>query len=983
MAQIWLKHKGKLMLTVVVVAAAALFIAMSGRVENYAGKYAGYDFMSGVTANAMADAAGSGSSYAQYLSLYSNAAAGTSDIAVDVFDYSNAEGVTEVEDLEGRRALLTGEKGFVEYTVNAPGDGLYNIYMEYYPVQSRGVDIERNLTLNGVTPFHGAESVRFTRVWGDGGEVRTDNQGNELRPSQVEKPCWEASYLKDNMGYFTEPYAFYLKEGSNTIRLAGVNEPMAVSVFEVRAVRNVKSYAKYAADLDLSRFGGEAGAFSLKIQGETAQLRSSPSLYAVYDRSSGATEPASASTIKLNMIGGQSWRVAGQWIEWDFDVPEDGLYRISVKARQNYNRGFVSNRAVYIDGEIPCEEAAAVPFKYGNKWSLVTLSDNSGNDLFFPLTEGTHTLRMEVTLGELGGMLSTMSESIYRLNEIYRKILVLTGPDPDPYRDYRIDVVYPEVVAAMEEESKVLYKLVDDLTRYAGERGPQAASALTLARQLEVFAEKPEKIPPTLVSFKTNISALGDGLIALSESQLDIDWLFISTAGEKLPKITENFLTAAAHEIKSFVTSFFFDYNSLGDTYTGGDEIEVWIPSGRDQSTILKAMIDDMFTPYSNTKVNLKLVGADAIMPAVVAGTGPDVVLNIGGAEPINYAARNAAQDLSGFEGFDEVTSWFAPSALVPFMYNGGVYALPETQNFNVMFYRADIFEDLGIEPPDTWEDLIDIIPVIQKNNMNVGIPSVAGSNTNGGVPSVAGSGDYSNLYSQIYQRGGTLYTADNARTLVDSDTAVEAFDFYTTLFTQYKAPVYYDFVNRFRSGEMPLGFADYSVFNTLEIFAPEIRGLWKFGLMPGTRKPDGTIDRSVACSGTAVMMFPDTENKDSERNDAAWEFIKWWVSADTQLRFGLEMESVMGTAARYATANIEAFGRLSWSAEQMEILNAQRQWTVGTPEVPGGYYVSRHITNAVRRMINDGVDTRETLLDYSRVINEELSKKRKEFGIE
>ena len=153
--------------------------------------------------------------------------------------------------------------------------------------------------------------------------------------------------------------------------------------------------------------------------------------------------------------------------------------------------------------------------------------------------------------------------------------------------------------------------------------------------------------------------------------------------------------------------------------------------------------------------------------------------------------------------------------------------------------------------------------------------------------------------------------------------------------------------------------------------------------LVQATKMPDGTINRSVACGGSAVMMLKNAKNDSTERNTAAWEFMKWWVSADTQLRFGLEMESVMGTSARYPTANLEAFKRLSWSISQMEVLNAQRQWTVGTPEVPGGYYLSRHITNAVRRMINDKAETRETMLDYSRIINDEITKKRKELGIE
>ena len=110
---------------------------------------------------------------------------------------------------------------------------------------------------------------------------------------------------------------------------------------------------------------------------------------------------------------------------------------------------------------------------------------------------------------------------------------------------------------------------------------------------------------------------------------------------------------------------------------------------------------------------------------------------------------------------------------------------------------------------------------------------------------------------------------------------------------------------------------------------------------------------------------------------------MKWWISADTQLRYGRELESIMGAAARYPTANYAAFRRLSWGSEQMAVLDEQRKWTVGVPEVPGGYFISRHITNAVRKILNEGQDTRETLLDYTLTINDELSKKRKEFGLE
>jgi len=960
----WGTHKAKIITILAVFGLVILYGAFNRTgAKDFSEKYRGVD-LSGTSV-------GRTNTYTRYRERYAHIPPAAADILLDIFSWTSASGVSSLNNFAGvQRVLRTEEESFIEYAVHIEKAGLYNVYIEYYPLPSRGIAIERSFKINGETPFLGADRLMLQRVWGDANDVRQDNQGNEIRPAQVEKPRWENAFFRDSLGYSTEPYEFYLDAGNHTIRLEGINEPAALRSLCLKAPVPAQDYREYARGIDALKYRNTDPDFMLKVQGEHALYRSDPSLYAIYDRSSGATDPPSVAKIKLNMIGGQSWRVAGQWIEWDFFVPEDGMYRFTVKGRQNYNRGFVSNRMVMIDGQVPCTELAAVPFTYSNKWKLATFRDDQG-DILFPLERGRHSLRLQAAMGGMGEMLSVMEESVFRLNGIYRKILVLTGTEPDIYRDYRVNVVYPEIITAMALESKILYKLVDDLTAYSGERSAQAAATLTLARQLEMFVRRPDKIPRTMVNFKFNISALGDSLLALAQSQLDVDYIVISAADVKLPPVKENFFVAASHEIRSFLVSFFVDYNNLGDVYRkSANVVEVWMLAGRDQSTILKGMIDDTFTPKTGIKVNVKLVAPDAVMPAVVAGTGPDAALTVPQVDPVNYAVRHAAIDVSKLPGYEELTREFSPSVMVPFRYAGGVYGLPETQYFHVMFYRKDIFAELNIEVPETWDELISILPIIQKNNMNVGIPSVATTEQI--------NIDFSNFLAHLYQRNGSLYNEDGSRTMLAGETAIEAFDVYTKFFTHYKTPIVFNFLNRFRTGEMPLAFADYTNFNTLEVFAPELRGLWGFARMPGLRKADGSIDRSVPTGTLASMIFSNAKNPGH-----AWEFLKWWVSADTQLRFGRELESVMGAAARYPTANYDAFTRLSWGSEQMAVLREQRSWTVGTPEVPGGYYVSRHITNAVRRILNEGEDTRETLLDYSITINDELLKKRKEFGLE
>lgn len=89
-----------------------------------------------------------------------------------------------------------------------------------------------------------------------------------------------------------------------------------------------------------------------------------------------------------------------------------------------------------------------------------------------------------------------------------------------------------------------------------------------------------------------------------------------------VPQPSENFLDRALHELKSCVTSYFVDYNALGDVYDASEDVlEVWILTGRDQSTVLKTMVDDTFTPSTGIPVNVMLVDPNALLNAVVAAT--------------------------------------------------------------------------------------------------------------------------------------------------------------------------------------------------------------------------------------------------------------------------------------------------------------------------------------------------------------------------
>ena len=951
--------------TLIGVLVAALVVVgiwlLSRAPSDFKDKYEGVNLSTDVTG------IGRSNTYDAYVAQYADLPAVTETVEVDLASFEGKGGSACAD------GVMTEDESDLIWKVKVPKAGLYNIRLEYLTTESRGVDIEREIAINGEVPFSGASTLAFPRLWTDAGEIRKDNQGNDIRPTQVERFEKQSAWCMDDMGYQTEPYAFYFNEGENTLTIRAINEPVILCGVSLTPIVKFPTYADYTAAQPEASMSEEAKNYSVTVQGESTKLRSEPSLYARYDRASSLTEPYSVTNTILNYIGGDPWTHPGEWIQWDFDVPEDGYYNISIKARQMYQRGALSARTIYIDGEVPFEDLEAVEFGYNTSWEMRTLSDKEGNPFRFYLKAGSHTIRMEVTLGEMGPVLKEVEDSIFRLNQIYRKLLVLTGVNPDRFRDYKLAQTYPEVIDAMDLESKRLYRIVDEIVATTGEKSDRAAAAQTLAVQLEQFVDYNERITESFVNFKNNITSLGTAMQNMSESKLDVDLIMVTGENVKVPAVHENFFQSLAHEIRSCASSFFVDYNSLGDKYDSTDEVlDVWIVTGRDQSTVLKTMVDDTFTARTGIKVNVKLVLQDAVLPAVVAGNGPDVVMRIRGWFAVNYAMRNAVEDLTQFEDFAEVTAPFQQSILDPLTYNDskhkGIYGLPETQDFPVLFYRSDIMEEMGLKIPDTWAELISELPTIQGNSLTVGVP----------FPDVA-IADTPVFNSMVYQNGGEIYDEEAKRTLIDSEAGVAAFKQYTSLYNDYGLDVVYDFLSRFRSGEMPLGVANYSTYNTLMVSAPEIKGLWDFTLFPGTEKEDGSIDRTTHTAGLCCMMVK-TDDETTKKN--AWEFMKWWISADAQVRFGREMEAILGSSARYQTANQDALKQLAWSNKQLKVLLEQMAHTHGFPEIAGGYSTTRHITNAIRKVINTKEDQRETLLTYARTINEEIRIKRREFNL-
>lgn len=891
----------------------------------------------------------------------------TDKYIIEAADYVRTEGmeVDLYEDYEGRHgtSVYTGKEGLIEYEVEIETAGLYEIAVEYFPVEGNRSSIQRSIFIDGELPYSELNNVEFSRIWSNSSEEwKTDNQGNDLKPDQVENPEWVTAYVKESEGYVSGNLSVYFEKGTHTITIMSLREPMVLGSITLGNSEEVLSYTDMKAEWDSQGITDSSGQMEV-IEAEHATKKSSQMLYPVQDQSTPAVTPYSAKALLNNTIGGVNWNDVGDWIEWEVEVKESGYYNISMYTKQNFVQGIPVYRKITIDGEVPFEELEGYQFNYDGDWRMDTLSDESGNAFCIYLEEGKHTIRMEVVMDDFSEIIDRVNDVLQELNSVYRKIIRITGVAPDTYRDYQLAETLPELegeVIAMRDE---LTAIVADMKSMAGVSGDSERILVTMRDQLDELSKNVEKFSKVLDAYKTNVSAIGVWIGDATSQPLQMDRIFVYSPDQEVPKINDGFFAKLVHEIKKLYYSFIIDYNVIGNI-ADDDEmktITVWIGSGRDQANILKSLADERFTYETGISVNVMLVDMGTLLQATLAGKGPDVAIGVGGDIPMNFGLRNAAVDLSQFEDLEDIKGDFIESAWVPYEYGDAVYGIPETLSYPMMFYRKDILDELGIEPPKTWDEVKVALSVLSNNQMDLGM-----------LPTEV------TFASMLYQNGGTYYKEDGMASDLDSEIGINTFKQYTEFYTRYSLDRATSVTNRFRTGEAPIIIADYTTYNELVASAPDIKGLWGFTTIPGTLQEDGSIDCTAAAGGCATIMMEACEDKAS-----AWEFMKWWASAEIQTAYGLELEGIMGSAARYPTANLKAFESLPWSVAEYNALKEQMEQLEGIPQVPGGYYTWRNVNNAFyTTVVSKTMQPREALTEFVRYINEEINYKRKEFGM-
>ncbi|MDF2906385.1 MAG: transporter, substrate-binding protein [Herbinix sp.] len=869
-----------------------------------------------------------------------------------------------VTDYDSRISVLNYSDS-TDYVVNVNKAGLYKMVLDYKPMGNTLADFNIDLKVNGNRTYDEMKNIVLPLYWSDETkEYPKDRYKDEMAPNQISRTDWTSLPLYNNTYVSAEPLLFVLQAGENVITITNISgNGLGVGRLSVKApADHLPNYSDYR-----SLHEGELVSGLIKVDSNDYTLKNTTQ--AIYTAENNpALTPHSSEYKKLNTI---TWTDAGSEITYELNAPKDGYYHIAFHYR-NGKEEFDVFQTIRIDGEVPFAELQNYAFPATqNNWDNETLSDAKGKPYEIYLTAGSHalTLRAEQEpIVKAWHYAKLIGEHVSKLELDITKI---SGSALDKNRTWQMTRYLPLIPDYLEAYGTLIdaikFMLQDDTPN-----GVNSALLSDLDKAMQ-FIDEMAEYPDEIALYKTNLTSGRDNSVLKSVSNfaselvtqdfsLDMIYLY---GEEKLPKPRAAVLAALGNNLKTLFNTFVSDkYHTENDP----EVLNVWVNRATTHVDLLQKMADTAFTPESGIKVKISIMpDANKLTLGVAADEIPDVALGLGSHIPFELASRGALYDLTEFDDFWGIQSRFVPGGTVPYIFNEGIYAIPETLDFNALIYRTDIFDNIGLTAPDTWEDVTTILPTLQRFGMNFY------HNISFGV----GYKWYHQTAPLIFQNNGKLFTEDGLRTAIDQPDAVKGIQALGDLFIAYSLQKeVISFFNSFRYGTLPVGIVSLNDYILIKNGAPELDGKWALSAYPGTKQEDGSVSRWYIANGTGGVIF-----KDSNKIQDAWTFLKWWTEYETQIDYTYTLRSTYGKTFVWMSSNIDAVADSPFEQEDKQIILEQIKWLRDVPRSPGQYMLERSISDIWNSMVNDGVSAQVAIDDKVIDINREIKKKMKELG--
>ena len=807
--------------------------------------------------------------------------------------------------------------------------------LTYAMTGSNILDNGITLMVDGKLPYAECSTLTLDSLWTQNGTFNLDRYGNEVVSMPVKSHDITSCRLMGKAGMYAKGMGLYLTAGEHEITILCREGPFRLYSMTLEGEIPVLQAAQ----------GKPQGEALITLQAEQVPVRNNPNIRPMADYDMRLT-PYSSGKKVINHIDDTSYKYPGDVLTYTFTVEEAGYYAMALRLRQSELANFPVYRTVLIDGVIPGPAFENAELGYNLQFRNQTLLDENGSPALLHLTEGEHTLTLLTSVDPLRPSLLLLQTISDEIADLSLQITKITGGNTDFFRDFALEDFDFHIADDLNRWISELTAVRAELGRIAHAEGRVGAlSNLDMAIQaLEQLATEPDNLPKKLTLFSQGSSSARGFLVStvesLSTSPIGLDAIYLYTKEELLPK-EPNFLERAADTVRRFAASF------TDDSYVADNadesKLQVWVNRPRQYLEILQRMADTTFTPATGIEVEFSIMPDESkLILANASGAAPDVALGVSTTRVYDLAVRGALKNLRAYEDFAAVGKWFPTGLLMPAVCDDGLYALPETFNFNVLFYRKDILDSIGLEVPNSYEEVLQMLPALHRYGLNY----------NNFVANAVGYKAFSITTPFLYQNGAVLYADGNLHVQLDTEEAIEALKVMTDSFVIYDMDFEVNsFYQSFRDGTLPIGTSNYGMYNLVMNAAPELADKWAIALYPGLTDENGEVQRWISGAEQSCFIFDSTNMP-----EASWQFLSWWMSEEIQTEFAFTLQSTLGNEYMWNSANAAAYMNAPWPTEHKKVIAEQMNWIYETPRNPGSYMVERELSNAVNAAWRDRI---------------------------
>lgn len=333
--------------------------------------------------------------------------------------------------------------------------------------------------------------------------------------------------------------------------------------------------------------------------------------------------------------------------------------------------------------------------------------------------------------------------------------------------------------------------------------------------------------------------------------------------------------------------------------------------------------------------------------------TSKEVTLGAARSDLYDVYSTHTAQIDSFFNYFEPLDEYFTASELedfypvsVKYLTNpktGKLAAIPRNMDARVQYYRTDVYEEHGVKPAVTWEELVE-----------VGKKLTGGGHYGLVVP---GQGDPAQrTFSDFLWQAGGDWVDENNKPAFNSEAGIKALTFYRDLIQKHK--IVPPNAVSFQWNENSTEFSSGTVYDTFDwpgayatLSNPETsRVVGKWSTAPYVRDKE-----AISCAISHAMAL----NSQSGKKDAAVEFIKYTVGPEAQ---HLAFDQFTNFPTRQSVAKEVISAAKGQQAEWLQQLSTTIENGKEWPKLPGFSKVCTLMFSAIEQALSDQASPADSL---------------------